>query len=358
MKVDFGLKIDRKDVITIVLLCVVFFSIAVVNLGYTSYPTTVTQVTPGQSFYVNLGNQTNIKSMLILLDVGAFNVTIFSGSPGNWTVVTNSTEPSINSEDYNKWYEIPIDLTTQYLQVDIGTVEVSDGTQLSQIAVLNQNSQVVTIQSITNSGTGNLPVSNLVNAQSTVHYPIDYMENTYFDEIYFVRTAQQYLHLQYPYEWTHPPLGKLIQASGILIFGFNPFGWRIMGVIFATVMIAVMYLLGKKLLNSWIGGFASAFLLTFDFMHFTMARMGTADTYVVFFSLVSQLFFLIYLKNVLDKGWKTRPYLLFLAITFAALGCSTKWLVLFGFLGQLALLIGLRLNEVKNVKGKFSENRT
>ena len=229
------------------------------------------------------------------------------------------------------------------------------GTQLSQIAVINQNSQVVTIQSITNSGTGNLPVSNLVNAQNTVHYPMDYMENTYFDEIYFVRTAQQYLHLQYPYEWTHPPLGKLIQASGILIFGFNPFGWRIMGVIFATVMIVVMYLLGKKLFDSWIGGFASAFLLTFDFMHFTMARMGTADTYVVFFSLVSQLFFLIYLKNVLDKGWKTNILPLFLAITFAALGCSTKWLVLFGFLGQLALLIGLRLNEVKNVKGKFSE---
>jgi dolichyl-phosphate-mannose--protein O-mannosyl transferase len=128
-----------------------------------------------------------------------------------------------------------------------------------------------------------------------------------------------------------------------------------MGIIFATVMIAAMYLLGKKLFDSWIGGFASAFLLTFDFMHFTMARMGTADTYVVFFSLVSQLFFLIYLKNVLDKGWKTNILPLFLAITFAALGCSTKWLVLFGFLGQLALLIGLRLSEVKNVKGKFSE---
>ena len=162
------------------------------------------------------------------------------------------------------------------------------------------------------------------------------MQNTYFDEIYFVRTAQQYLHLQLPYEWTHPPLGKLIQASGILVFGFNPFGWRIMGVIFATLMIPLIYLLGKKMFGTWIGGFTAAFLLTFDFMHFTMARMGTADTYVVFFSLASQLFFLIYLKNVLDKGWKTSIVPLFLAVTFAALGFSTKWLVLFGFLGAIS----------------------
>ena len=163
---------------------------------------------------------------------------------------------------------------------------------LLQIAVLNQNDQIVTIQSITNAGTGSLDVNNLVNAQSAVHYPADYMENTYFDEIYFVRTAQEYLHLQMPiYEWTHPPLGKLIQAVGILVFGFTPFGWRIMGVIFATLMVALIYLVGKKLYGTWIGGFAAAFLLTFDFMHFTMGRLGTADTYVVFFSVASVVVF-------------------------------------------------------------------
>ncbi len=180
------------------------------------------------------------------------------------------------------------------------------------------------------------------------------MSNTYFDEIYFVRTAEQYLHLQLPYEWTHPPLGKLIQASSILIFGFDPFGWRIMGVIFATLMIPLIYLLGKKLFGTWIGGFTAAFLLTFDFMHFTMARMGTADTYVVFFSLASQLFFFIYLKNVLDKGWKTSIIPLFLAIFFFALGFSSKWLVLYGFVGELALLVALRLSEVKKLKGSLS----
>ena len=127
----------------------------------------------------------------------------------------------------------------------------------------------------------------------------------YFDEVYFARAAENYLHHQIPDERTHPPLGKLIQASGLAVFGDTPFGWRIMGVIFATLMIPLMYLLGKKLFGTWIGGFSAAFLLTFDFMHFTMARIGTADTYVVFFSLLSQLFFLIYFMNVVKSGWKT-----------------------------------------------------
>ena len=352
---NLGLQINKKDLITVVLLAVVFFSIAAWNLGATQIPTNTTTLTAGQSFYVSLGASTNVKYLIVLLDVGAYNFTVSSGSPSNWTEVTNFPWPysnSVWSEDYYKWTEISVDQTTQYLKVDVGPAGYE--TEIAQIAVINQNGQQVNIQSITNVGAGTPDLNNLINEQNLVQYPSDYTQNTYFDEIYFVRTAQEYLHLQLPYEWTHPPLGKLIQASGILVFGFNPFGWRIMGVIFATLMIPLIYLLGKKLFGTWIGGFASAFLLTFDFMHFTMARMGTADTYVVFFSLASQLFFLIYLKNVLDKGWKTSIVPLFLAVTFAALGFSTKWLVLFGSLGALAILASIRLSEVKKLKGNIT----
>jgi dolichyl-phosphate-mannose-protein mannosyltransferase len=128
-----------------------------------------------------------------------------------------------------------------------------------------------------------------------------------------------------------------------------------MGVIFATLMIPLIYILGKKLFGTWIGAFASAFLLTFDFMHFTMARMATVDTYVVFFSLASQLFFLIYLKDVLKSGWNTSVQPLFLAVLFFALGFSTKWLVLYGFAGQLAILAALRLKEVAKLKKGLSD---
>jgi dolichyl-phosphate-mannose--protein O-mannosyl transferase len=90
-------------------------------------------------------------------------------------------------------------------------------------------------------------------------------------------------------------------------------------------------------------------------MHFVMGRMGTADTYVVFFSLASQLFFFIYLKNVVNKGWKTSIIPLFFAFFFFALGFSSKWLVLFGFVGELAILLVMRLSQVVNLKAKLSD---
>ena len=124
-----------------------------------------------------------------------------------------------------------------------------------------------------------------------------------------------------------------------------------MGVIFATLMIPLMYLLGKKLFGTWIGGFSAAFLLAFDFMHFTMARIGTADTYIVFFSLLSQLFFLIYFMNVAKSGWKTSVLPLFLAVIFFALGFSTKWFTIFGAAGLLVLLMAVRFKDVAKLKG-------
>jgi len=343
--------------ITIVLLCVVFLSIAVPNLGLTQSPTTTAQMAAGQSFYLDLGSSTNVKSIVVLLKQGALNVTVSTGSPENWTVTAaNNDWPYSNSqfsEDYYKWHEISVDQTTQYLELSFGPAG-SYNTIIAEIAVIDQNGKQVTIQSINDLGSGNPDLHNLVDEQNLVQYPSTYLENTYFDEIYFVRTAEQYLHNQLPYEWTHPPLGKLIQASSILIFGFDPFGWRIMGVIFAMLMIPLIYFFGKKMFGTWIGGFTAAFLLTFDFMHFTMARMGTADTYVVFFSLASQLFFFIYLKNILDKGWKTSILPLFLAIFFFALAFSSKWLVLYGFVGELALLVALRLGDVRKITGNLS----
>jgi dolichyl-phosphate-mannose-protein mannosyltransferase len=344
-------------VVTIVLLSIVFFSIAASNLGLTQTPTTTVLLTGGQSFYIDLGSSANVKLIVVLLKQGAMNFTISTGLPGNWQndSIVNAWPYSSNSfgEDYYKWHEIDFQQTAQYLEFNV-TQAGGYNTNIAEIAVIGQNNQTIPVQSITNLAGDNPNLQNLIDEQGMVQYPSDYMSNTYFDEIYFVRTAEQYLHLQMPYEWTHPPLGKLIQASGIAVFGFSPFGWRIMGVIFATLMIGLVYLLGKQLLGTWIGGFAAAFLLTFDFMHFTMSRLGTADTYVIFFNVAAQLFFLIYLKNVFKNGWNTSVLPLGLAFVFFALAFSSKWLVLYGFVGLMLILVAMRLNEVRKVKDGVS----
>jgi hypothetical protein len=342
------MHLDKRDLLTMAVLAVIFISVATWNLGMTQTPVTIAQLSTGQSFYIDLGTATTVKSVVFLLKDGTYSIYVSYGSPGNWTAAVNNSTFS----DYYKWNEINIQKSTQYLKFNFSG---SSNAQIAEMAVINTASQRIPVTSIDNLGSGTPELSNLLDEQDLVQYPATYMTQTYFDEIYFVRTAEQYLHLQWPYEWTHPPLGKLIQAGGIEVLGFNPFGWRFVGVLFATLMIPVMYLLGKKLFGTWIGAFASAFLLTFDFMHFTMARMGTADTYVVLFSLLSQLFFLIYFLNVIKKGWKTSVLPLFVAFIFFALGFSTKWLVLYGALGMLALVLVLRIREVIKLKGSFRD---
>jgi dolichyl-phosphate-mannose--protein O-mannosyl transferase len=304
---------------------------------------------------------------------GSGNATIYSGSPGNWTSVGNlNLEPA--GTNYQVFVSLTVNANTQYLSFDVtptdydarpmfstsGITNPSDQEpspfiQISEIGLQSQSNTQITIQGITGENTTDSTLNKMVDEQSSLQIPPTYMQKMYFDEVYFARSAENYLHHQLPDERTHPPLGKLIQASGIAVFGDTPFGWRIMGVIFATLMIPLMYLLGKKLFGTWIGGFSAAFLFTFDFMHFTMARIGTADTYVVFFSLLSQLFFFIYFMNVVKSGWKTSVVPLFFAVIFFALGFSTKWFTLFGAAGMLVLLAALRFRDIKKLKGTLSD---
>jgi dolichyl-phosphate-mannose--protein O-mannosyl transferase len=330
-------------------LSIVFFSVAAWNLGMTQTPLTTWKTTENKSFYVDIGGFKNTGNVYFLVKSGNATVEVYTGSPGNWSYST-----TVTIEGYYSWSQLFINNNTQYVRFDFQPQPSSfpppPFIEIAEMTILSQDNQRIAINGVTSETASDPNLSKLVDEQGLVQCPPTYMSETYFDEIYFVRTAEQYLHLQIPFEWTHPPLGKLIQASGILVFGYNPFGWRIMGVLFAMLMIPVMYFLGKKLFGTWIGAFASAFLLTFDFMHFTMGRMGTADTYVVFFSLLSQLFFLIYFLNVVKNGWKTSVLPLFFAVLFFALGFSTKWVVLYGFVGMLALLVALRIKDVAKLK--------
>jgi dolichyl-phosphate-mannose-protein mannosyltransferase len=346
-KVTLKMHITKRDILTVAILATIFLAMATYNLGYNQTPVTQTNLVAEQSFYVNLGSNSSVGSLYFLTYDGTYNISVYSGTPQNWqTVITNRS-----ISDYYKWNDVSISKTTQYIRIDV--ISSTDG-KVEELAVSNPSSQQIPITSITSLNGSATGLQNLVDEQDRVYMPFTYMTQTYFDEIYFVRTAQQYLHLQSPYEWTHPPLGKLIQAGGIVVFGFSPFGWRLMGVIFGALMIPVMFFLGKKLLGSWIGGFTAAFLLTFDFMHFTMARMGTADTFVVFFTLLSQLCFVVYFFNVVKKGWhKTSITPLFLAVIFFFLSFSTKWLALYGAAGMLMLLVVIRLKELSKVKASF-----
>ncbi len=62
-------------------------------------------------------------------------------------------------------------------------------------------------------------------------------------KIYFGRTAYEILHKLQIYETTHPFLGKALISYGVKLFGMTPFGWRVIDVIFGTLIIIALYYL-------------------------------------------------------------------------------------------------------------------
>jgi dolichyl-phosphate-mannose-protein mannosyltransferase len=372
--VIFDLKITKIDLLTIVLLSVIFFGMAAYNVGEVNAPVTNWQTTTAASFYIDLGQSQVVQNVYFWVKSGNGTANVFSGGPDNWVSVGNYSLQG-RATDYSVQQALAVNVNSQYLRFDLtavtydarpdfsswgvtnpGDQEPSPYLELTEIGVSSQYNTQIPIVSLTPLSGDQTGIQALADEQSSLEIPPTYMSKMYFDEVYFARAAEDYVQHEIPKERTHPPLGKEIQAVGVLAFGETPFGWRIMGVLFGTLLVPLMFLIGKKLFGTWIGGFSAAFLFSFDFMHFTMARIGTVDTYVVFFSLMTQLFFLVYLGGVLKKGWKATSVLpLFLAVVFAALGFSTKWFSLFGVIGMLALLVALRLREVKNLKGGIGD---
>src|ERR1044072_5042793 len=60
-----------------------------------------------------------------------------------------------------------------------------------------------------------------------------------FDEVYFPVFARDYIDRINFYD-VHPPFGKFVIALGMLFFGDNPIGWRIMPAIFGVGIIGLM----------------------------------------------------------------------------------------------------------------------
>lgn len=369
-----GIEITKKDLITIVLLSIVFFGMAAWNVGLVNAPVTNWQSTTPQDFYVDLGSTQMVKSAYFWVASGNASVTISSGTPGNWSYVGQFSLQS-RATDYMVQPDLSLNINTQYLEFKLTPIEYdsrpnfywsvpnptdkqpSPFIAVSEIGISNPDNTQIHITNITGENNTDATLTKLIDEQDSLQIPPTYMSKMYFDEVYFARSAIDFVNHQIPLERTHPDLGKLIQAIGVAALGPTPFGWRIMGVIFGSLIVVLMYLLGKKLFGTWIGGFSAAFLMTFDFMHFTMARIGTVDTYLIFFTLLSQLFFLIYFMKIIKNGWKKTSILpLMLAIVFFALGFSTKFgFPLFPALGLLALLAAVRLKEVWRQKSSLAD---
>lgn len=167
-------------------------------------------------------------------------------------------------------------------------------------------------------------------------YPeiFSFRNSMYFDEIYHGRTAYEFVHGLTSYENTHPPLGKAFIALGVLLFGMNPFGWRIVGTLFGIAMVPFVYLFGKRLTQNTPLAILSCLLFTFDFMHFTQTRLATIDVYITFFVILMYYFMFRYSRlSFYDTDLKKTLLPLAACGICMGLGVASKWTGVYAGLG-------------------------
>jgi len=148
-------------------------------------------------------------------------------------------------------------------------------------------------------------------------YHLSNIKDLVFDEVYFVDFAKKYLSGTEFFD-IHPPLGKLIIATGIKIFGDTQFGWRIMSVIFGTALIPLGYLTAREL-GGKIVGLLTVLILSFDGMLLVYSRLGLLDILLSFFIILS---FYLFLKFANSK----KLFFLILAGLSLGLAASIKYI--------------------------------
>ena len=217
----------------------------------------------------------------------------------------------------------PLDMTGRYVMITAKTI----ATTLYEVILRDPDTQEIFPCTVIE-GNGEA----LIDEQDTFTGEPGWHNSTYFDEIYHARTGyEHYLAMQgdytyHPYETSHPPLGKVLIAFAISIFGMTPFGWRFAGTLAGVLMLPGMYLLGKYLTKRRSGAFLSMFLMSIDMMHFTQTRIATIDSFVVLFIIWSYVFMIYYIRMDYwhTKLWKT---LIPLALSglFMGFAVASKW---------------------------------
>ena len=308
-------KLNKIDFITILIIVLLYSFLSFYRLGSNISPNTFEKVNKNDKLLIELKEMDDV-----------IKFKIFSGEQNSKYKLYLSKD-NIDFEYYGEiegrgalsWDFIKPKIKSKYV-----LLEFTENSTIGEVALYNNSKEKIALNKITiNSHQTDL----LTDEQDTVPDKVSYMNTSYFDEVYFARTAYEYVENIPTYEWTHPPLGKLIQAIPIFITKhLSPFNYRLMGNISGTLMIIIMYLFGKELFKKRKYSIFASLLMFFDTFHFVQTRMGTVDSHLVLFMMISALGMIKYCNN------KKMINLLISGIFFGLSVC-VKWTGLYCGLG-------------------------
>lgn len=181
-----------------------------------------------------------------------------------------------------------------------------------------------------------------------IQVPPDYV----YDEVYHAYTAGEFARGNkeayewwttapqegVAYGWVQPPLGKLLIAAGILVFGNNSLGWRMASLFFGSAIVPIVYLFGRTVLRDRLVSSMAAFLLLFEGLLFVQSRVAMLDTFVTLFLVASYGFLYLFLQSPAEES---ASRLLPVGVLLG-LGIATKWNAFYA-LGIAALLVAYKI---------------
>ncbi|NMD37896.1 MAG: phospholipid carrier-dependent glycosyltransferase [Christensenellaceae bacterium] len=344
-------KFSKKDVLLMLSVMVVYSCFAFYGLGSTKAPQTAWIASnPGEEVVFELEDSKDFE----LLYYGGINYNGFDVSTSDDGIIWSSTYPAelkegqifrwkylvksnIDANGETNFSNTPLKLKAKYIKI----IATNAGLNLNEIIIrdIDGDKHPYKIVNISSKNTGdfipeNSDINNLTDEQDTMPIEPGYLSGTYFDEIYHARTAYEHIHNIHPYETSHPPLGKLIMALGVLIFGMTPFGFRFMGVVMGILMLPALYMLSKQLFNSRKFAFSAMLLFALDLMHLTQTRIATIDSFPVFFIIVAYLGMAKYATLDFNATpFKKTLYPLLLSGVGFGLACASKWIGMYAGVG-------------------------
>ena len=309
-------RFRRVDWLCMAAVTLVYAVVAFIGLGDTKAPQSFLEFEAGGSVQIELAEPETLTAFRYYCGLGTGAYTLEISPDGEtWTALcTDDGSPAMTQEytELFRWNDILLDGTeTRYLRITANAA-----LSLGEIALYDADDELVSAAETTPGGAA------LLDEQDCVPGAYSYRNGTYFDEIYHARTAWEHIRSVWPYEITHPPLGKLILGLGIRLFGMTPFGWRFSGTLVGVLMLPVLYFFLKKLFGNTAVCTCGTAVFAFDFMHYTQTRIATIDSYVTFFILLMFLFMWQWLNE--PDGKKRLLWLGLCGLSFG-LGAASKW---------------------------------
>ncbi|MCD8391472.1 MAG: glycosyltransferase family 39 protein [Firmicutes bacterium] len=345
-------KLQKIDFIIIAAVMVVYSAVALYDLGDTSAAETTYLMPQGQAVTIDLDGERSISSLKMFLGPRQLN-----SSDRALTITCVDESENVTYEntltDGAVFYWSTVDINADASKITLYTS--ADDIYINEIGLLDENSELISPVSYSDSD-----AALMFDEQDQIPERQSFRNSTYFDEIYHARTAYEFIHHLSVYEWTHPPLGKIIISLGIMIFGMCPFGWRIAGTVVGILMIPVIYIFARKLLKKWQFALITCLLFTFDFMHFAQTRIATIDVYVTFFIMLMYLFmFKYYNMSFYDTPLKKTLAPLAVCGTVMGFAIASKWTGIYAAVGLAIIFfytLFMRWREytyaLKNPKGE------